>query len=114
MSLKEKVEEIVGPYDSYPLECDGLTRVAAYLLRMSDVKHNTIVGTVSFDGQEFNPHYWIELETGEVLDYRLRMWFGEKAPHGVFIPEDEGVEYEGFAMEIGATEMMFEILTRLT
>jgi len=111
MSLKEKVEAIVGPYDDKPLECDGLTRVAAYLLRMRDIQHETIVGSVFFDGKEFNPHYWIEFETGEVLDYRMRMWFGKDAPHGVFVPKDEGVRYEGFSMEIGATKQMFEILT---
>jgi len=112
MNLKKQVEEIVGPYDSYPLECDGLTRVAAYLLRMADVPHKTFVGEVVFKGKVFAPHYWIELETREILDYRLRMWFGDDAPHGVFKPKKNDVEYVGLHMDIGATKTMFDILTR--
>lgn len=114
MSLKEKVEGIVGPYDSYPLECDGITRVASYLLRMSNIPHQTFIGDVHFGGKVFDPHFWIELKSGEVVDYRLRMWFGKDAPHGVFVPADEGVEYKGLPVEIGATEEVFNILTRLT
>jgi hypothetical protein len=111
MTLKERVEGIVGKYDGYPLECDGFTRVAAFLLRMNDVLHKTCIGEVQLGDKSFRPHFWIELDSGEVVDYRLRMWFGDEAPHGVFVPEDEGVEYEGLEVEIGATQVMFETLT---
>jgi len=112
MTLKEQVEGIVSKYDDSPLECDGFTRVAAFLLRMANVTHTTFVGSVSVKGESFNPHFWIRLETGEVVDYRLRMWFGDDAPHGVFVPSENGVEYLGTPTEIGATAELFDFLTR--
>lgn len=58
-------------------------------------------------------HYWIELQDGQMCDFRARMWLGksESVPHGVFVPE-EHQQYK-IVDEINAaiSKELFQILT---
>ena len=59
--------------DQYPfLECDGLSNVIAFEM----VK-----------GAFLPLHNWIEVKH-ERIDFRLRIWFGETAPHGNIVSKD--------------------------
>ena len=111
MSMKARVEKLMAPYEDLPLECDGMTRVAAYVLRKAGIPVMPFVGGVVFDGDDFEPHYWLELSSGEVVDYRLRMWFGPSAPNGIFVPERFDVTYDGRPTPLPVNETLFRILT---
>jgi len=116
MSLKDRVHEIVTPYsDNRSLECDGMTRVISFLLDLHDIPHKTHLGKIVVaDGRSFEPHFWIVLdETGEIVDYRSRLWFeGDTSiPEGVFEPGAGGVVYNGMPVEMAATRTIFHILT---
>lgn len=74
------------------LECDGMTRVASYLLSEAGKAHRVCCGTISITGeggQRFvmEPHLWVEIG-GLTIDYRARMWFPGlpevQVPHGIF------------------------------
>lgn len=50
------------------------------------MSHSVMLGTVKLSVDKFTPHYWISLPNKHVVDYRARMWLGEEAQHGVFLP----------------------------
>lgn len=79
------------PLDLLSLECDGLSRAVATLLRREGIERRLCVGalTVTSAGT-IDPHFWVELACGAVCDYRARMWLGNMpaVPHGVFLPDD--------------------------
>lgn len=95
----------LDPIDSQAkVECDGMTRVISHLLSKNGICHQVKSGlltdtlklySVEVGGDEFVAvtHYWIELDNGEYIDYRARMWMGEYAQHGVFEPEFGRFEY---------------------
>ena len=88
------IETILSPYDALQgLECDGFTRVADYLLVQAKVPHICFMGKVSFKGDEIPFHMWIKVDGYIYVDYRLRMWFGPDAPHGVFKDLSSDVVY---------------------
>jgi hypothetical protein len=87
------LESLADRYDHLPLECDGLTRVQSYCLARAGVKHQAWQGSVRFRGRFIALHCWLTTAVW-VLDYRLRLWLGPEAPHGVFRPP-EGLRYEG-------------------
>jgi hypothetical protein len=78
------------------LECDGMTRVASYLLSEARIAHSVCIGHVALidvprwvKNRAIKHHWWIEFEKdGElfVIDYRARMWLADKpfVAHGVF------------------------------
>jgi len=109
-----KVRELIKPYEGLRLECDGMTRVVTYLLKQNGIPHKVMLGTIAVDGKgDFSPHYWVELPSGEVVDYKSRMWFGNDRmiPQGVFKPEGTVVSYDGRVVSLPVTEMVFNILT---
>lgn len=107
-----KVTELTSPYDGAPLECDGMTRVLHTVLMKNRMPHVPMVGGVEWNGKKFTPHFWIDLPSGNVVDYRLRMWFGPGAPHGVFDPRKEGVIYTGHRANMPPLPgFLFEVLT---
>ena len=63
------------------------------------------------------PHFWITIPQGDgpdlVIDYRLRMWFGESAPHGVHEGTPPGVRYRGRPVTHTPNPHLFEILSGL-
>lgn len=87
------------------LECDGLTRVLSAVLRQHGVAHTVFGGRISHRGTgKTVDHLWIELPTGQRLDFRARMWLGERddVPHGLVTPADyPQVEYQGASLVLG-------------
>jgi hypothetical protein len=107
----QEITEVLDQYDDLPLECDGFTRVAHYVLERHNVPHKIQVGYAEFAGRTISPHFWIEVDSGWVIDYRLRMWLGEDAPHGVFQPEVEQVTYMGRETSLYVPDVIFQVLT---
>lgn len=106
-----QVIKLTSPFDSSKTECDGMTRILHTVLSDSRIQHVVKIGRVEWNGKHFSPHFWIELPNGKVVDYRLKMWFGHSAPHGVFDPEKMGVVYEGREASIPVlTDFLFGIL----
>lgn len=96
MSLERMLEK----YDSCRLECDGLTRVLHLLLDKQGIRHTVMGGGIhdEIDNDYFSPHFWIELGNGDIVDFRARMWLGDKdhIPHGIFDPDDfPNMTYDG-------------------
>lgn len=94
------VEQLVDPYDSCSLECDGMSRTLHLLLDINGIRHEVMGGGIynHNDDSGFSPHYWIELDDGRIIDFRAQMWLGRgrDVPHGVFDPEDyTNIEYDG-------------------
>lgn len=108
MTTKEQIEAILAPYDRCPLECDGFTRIASYLLNKHKIAHQTMGGYATWRGKVVSPHWWIQVGS-LVVDYRLRMWCGPDAPHGVV--EGGSVEYMGDPSPMQCNDVIFEILT---
>jgi hypothetical protein len=113
MASEAYLKKLVEPYVDLPLECDGLTRVLnRVLLQAPGVFFNVFSGKVEWKGKEFPLHFWIELPGGKVIDYRLRMWFGKRAPHGIFDPKKKGVKYDGKLVHMRPVDdHVFMILT---
>jgi hypothetical protein len=105
-----RVKTLLDKYDACPLECDGFTRVAHSVLTRANVPHHVFIGTVTFRGVLVPLHYWIELPDGTVVDYRLRMWVGDDAPHGVFPPDDR-CDYHGTRIHLSTPQFLIDILT---
>ena len=103
MDLKLKIKDLLDPYDSSQTECDGMTRICHTILSQHHIEHFSMMGTLQFDGQEIEPHFWIDLPSGERIDYRARMWLGDsdRVPHGVFNSLDfPDVIYQGEPIEL--------------
>ena len=108
--MKSQLEAILNPYENCPLECDGFTRIASYLLNKNSIKFQAYCGIATINGEVVDPHFWIESHDF-IVDYRLRMWLGETAPHGVFVKPDTCV-YEGEPIQLNCPEFLFNILVK--
>jgi hypothetical protein len=111
------LEAILSQYDTCNLECDGLTRVLHTVLTRQTVAHTVKIGRIenTQTGVSFEPHFWIELPTGQIVDYRARMWLGQDAPHGIFNPADTPITYDGEPVELEPlSDSLFKILTELS
>ena len=116
MKTPEELQELLESYDNPGLECDGATRVFAWLLKKEGIPYTVMSGRLEFDGQTVVPHYWLELDDGLIVDFKARMWLSndEDVPHGVFDPSDYpkalyvGAEDHCFII----TKTIFNILTR--
>lgn len=76
--------------DQYPfLECDGLSNVIAYEMEKDGYEPVIKTGKVFFRKVPILFHNWIEVNH-ERFDYRLRMWFGDEAPHGNILSQEVG------------------------
>ncbi|WP_338923868.1 hypothetical protein V0M98_37290 (plasmid) [Pseudomonas silesiensis] len=102
--LIERIQAWLDPLDSLPVECDGMTRVIMALLAENGIQHRAMGGylanvamlkdeSVGNDALAGCAHWWIELPTGHLIDYRARMWMGPGAQHGVFIHDPTDFEY---------------------
>jgi hypothetical protein len=112
--MRKDLEKLFADYVDLPLECDGLTRVLSYLLDRNGVAHRVMQGSVSVGKKTFDPHFWIELLDGHVIDYRARMWFGNKpsVPHGIFRMKDfPEARYEGRQVSMTTSDFIFKVLT---
>jgi hypothetical protein len=102
--LIERLQAWLDPLDSLPVECDGMTRVIMALLAENGIQHKAMGGylanvailkddSVGSEALAGCAHWWIELPTGHLIDYRARMWMGPGAQHGVFIKDPTNFEY---------------------
>jgi len=95
-------------------ECDGLTKVLSYYLQ-----HTAKIKHVVNSGQLIGPkgstwHQWIELSDGTYIDYRAKMWQGNKAPNGIFKNKNLKVEYViKNQHKPNTSSFVFDILTML-
>lgn len=115
-TLKSQFEK----YDqTLKLECDGFTRVLDYLLEKNNIQHETYIGHVKWNNKQFEPHLWIFCNN-IILDYRLQLWFGKFAPHGIFqIKKDNNIftnekiniVYTGEPISLKTSDIVFNILT---
>lgn len=111
MSSSQLLRSLLDPYDDAPLECDGSTRVLHSVLTDLAIPHSCYAGSITIGDRVMPLHFWIDLETGERIDYRVRAWFGRDShlPHGIFVPNDyPQVSYDGeeVALEVLSPEMM--------
>ena len=106
----DRVRLLLDKYDVCSVECDGFTRIAHSVLFRHHVPHHVYVGTVTMGDETIPLHYWIELPDGTVVDYRLRMWLGDTAPHGVF-PPTATVVYRGTRISLSTPQFLIDILT---
>lgn len=94
------------------LECDGFTRVVTYVLNHYSVPHTVYAGEATVDGATMEPHFWIVTEDGLYIDYRLRMWLGQTASHGIFqASQFPNVTYKGSPVAMETPDMIFRILS---
>lgn len=110
-----RVKRLLDKYDKLPLECDGFTRVANSVLIKNHIRHHVYIGTVEYKGKVVPLHYWIVLLDGKgtIVDYRLRMWTDDDAPHGVFSCTNEapGPIYRGVHTPMSTPRFIVDILT---
>jgi hypothetical protein len=108
---RKRIAEILDPYDELALECDGFTRVATYALTQAGIGHRIFAGECRVKTKLVEPHMWIQC--GEwTVDYRLGMWAGKDAPHGVFRVSDyPGVKYGGHEIRLSVSKVIFDVLT---
>jgi hypothetical protein len=113
-SQKYLIEGLLGDQDGElaHLECDGFTRVAHYLLQQHGVHHHCFHGSCTVGETVVPTHFWI-VAGKYTVDYRLRTWVGNNAPHGVFdhklFPD---VQYVGQEILMNVSAVIFEILTQ--
>ena len=106
----KKIRDIVNKAKilSEKLECDGSTRVINYLLKKDNIDHIVYVGSVSFNGKILPLHYWIVC--GDyIIDNKIRMYFGEDLPEGVF--KKSPATYKGDPAPMDTSKTIFDILT---
>lgn len=111
--MKEELKKLLDPLDSIEkLECDGLTRAAAYLLHRENIEHQVWVGTITYKEKPFYPHFWITVGDDLTVDYRIRRWFDDSAPHGVIEKANlKDVVYAGDPVELTPNPALYELLT---
>ncbi len=94
-----ELEAVLLFLDDCPLECEAMTQVISFYLEAKNIEHKKMIGSVEdyFENQVIFPHCWIELPTGVVIDFRLRMWIKDSptVPHGIFEPMGSGLGYNG-------------------
>jgi hypothetical protein len=112
----DTIRKLLEPYLQLPLECDGMTRVITYLLDEKKIPHSVFLGAIQVRGGNgkgrFAPHYWIRLETDEIVDFRSRMWFDgdESIPQGIFKEDGKTISYVGVEINFPVSKEVFQIL----
>lgn len=92
----EELEKTIMLYDKLQLECDGMTRVLSFVLSELEIAHMVCTGILTGPNGGI-PHFWIQIENGNYIDLRCRMWQGDNSsiPHGIFNANDyPSVQYE--------------------
>jgi hypothetical protein len=114
---RAEILENLVEFDKCRLECDGLSRVLSYILAANNIDHKVYVGEIidTTTGNQFAPHFWIDLPDGQHIDYRARMWLGdyEQIPHGIFDPTEYPVKYTGKLVEFENLDMIAPLLIKL-
>lgn len=92
-SFRTRIESLLLEIECAPVECDGHSRMVAYLLNLHGIQCQVRCGRVRTPAGVIPLHFWVEVK-GFIIDYRARMWLGKDAPHGVFPPSGER-HYDG-------------------
>jgi len=113
-SLRTRIESLLMEIEYAPVECDGHSRMVAYVLNRHGIRYQIYCGKVRTPAGIIPLHFWVEVQ-GLVIDYRARMWLGQDAPHGVFLPS-LGMHYDGlYVNQPVLSKAVFEILcTRIS
>ena len=111
--MRTKIESLLAPMNALTnrrLWNDGFVFAAIWLLEREGIDYDVWEGMVTFRGKTLPEHYWIRC--GDLLiDYRLRMYFGPDAPHGVHEYPVSEVDYYGGRREAHASPTAFNIIT---
>jgi hypothetical protein len=111
------MKELITKYEACNLQCDGLTRVITTVLQENNIPHTCMAGALTLTGTNTGApvHFWIDLPDGQRIDYRARMWLGDRLeiPHGIFNPADfPAATYEGHSVQLEPLPpKVFAILT---
>lgn len=103
--VRPEIHQLLEHCVNASVECDGFVRLAHTALVERGIEHSVLIGRlISLDGSVRTPiHLWIELGDGNLIDYRARMWLGDRidVPHGIF-PRGAfpGWSYYGKAIDI--------------
>jgi hypothetical protein len=118
----EVLKAWLDPLDIAQVECDGMSRVIGDILTRNKIDHTVMKGILIDHGPELCrspekaraiPHYWIELASGHLIDYRARMWMGPEAPHGIFTLLESRFEYRA-GMPVFLNPLSIEILSLMS
>jgi len=83
MNTTEKVRALLTPYaENQEYDSQDLTEIAGYLLKKEGIDHVVMSGRLYLQEGEEYPHYWIELNTGHIVDFRC-----PATDEGVFLPK---------------------------
>lgn len=114
---RNSLTQWLNKLDGAHLECDGMSRCISTVLSKHNVPHVVHQGSLAIDLVGNIPvHYWIELESKELIDLRAQMWLGirKEVPHGIFRPFS-GIRYKStlqfYPGRFIITEPIFHILT---
>jgi len=109
-TIQQIIKEIPNYIDN--LECDGATRDIHYILDKNNINHSVFTGKVEHKGETVIPlHYWIQLPSMQIIDFKARMWVGNKAPNGLFNDGTTNYNYIGKKINMPMNDMLFMILT---
>lgn len=100
----KELEVALLTLDDCQVECDGMTWAISHLLGEAGVEHDCMYGFVRNEKNKdiVAPHFWILLNDGWIIDFRLRMWLGDSdtIPHGIFHPGNEpNFQYKGDSVQ---------------
>ena len=113
--ISQEVLNLLDPYDSSQTECDGMVRICCTVLAQHGIEHQPMIGILSRKQREIDPHFCINLPSGERIDYRAKLWLGnsKEIPHGVFQPSNFSTAiYKGEPVELELlSPVLFKILT---
>jgi len=113
----QKIHQEIEKYNSNMLECDGMTRVASYILSSKEIPHRVFQGGVlnKITKESIVPHWWIQSRE-LTIDYKLNMWLkGKDIPYGIFEQKDfPHLLYDGqYESCFLVSKTVFEVLTTL-
>lgn len=114
MSNRMLLEGLIEDYDALThLECDGFSRVVTYVLKTNGVGHTVYEGRCIVGEKTVEPHFWVTAGR-YIIDYRLQVWAGNDAPHGVFEASSyPHVKYEGEPVDMQVSSVLFDILQEI-
>lgn len=103
----EELHVLLSPLDDAPVDCDGVTYAVSFVLTEAGIPHHCYKGYVTHPetGDVIVPHLWVELDGDIVVDFRLRMWLGDRdsIPHGVFSRTTQDIEFHGVRQRRNST-----------
>ena len=88
--------ELLNFYQDAPTDCFGQSLLCHKILVDNSIAHSTHWGRVVTTTDIIPIHFWIQLDSGEYVDYRLRCWLNHPLiPHGIFKAANYPVGYQG-------------------